>query len=220
MNDWLLAALLVLVGGVALTFALYPLRRKKGLLVVIGMLLAALVTYIYWRFGAWLPLHQHWQAEAKHQQVVRFLSSVKGTQGLIHQLKSKIKEQPQEPKGWYLLGRLYANEGQWQQAQQAFKKAYTLNSADENTALNYAASLWEANHRQFNDKIRSLFLQVLDNHPQQADALAMVAMDAFQGKEYAKAVNYWQALLHQLPQDSPEARTVQQAIVKAQQLTS
>ena len=135
---------------------------------------------------------------------------------MIEQLKKKISEQPQRARGWYLLGRLYASQGEWSAAQRAFATAVRLKPLNERYAVNDINAIWNANHQQFNDLIRQRLQQLIARNPQQPDALAMLAMDAYQQKHFEQAIQYWQLLLTLTPGDSEAAQALRQAIAKAQ----
>ena len=57
---------------------------------------------------------------------------------------------------------------------------------------------------------------MLLKNPKQPDALAMLAMDAYQEKHYQIAINYWQQLLIITPPNSDAAKALRKAIAKAQ----
>ena len=116
-----------------------------------------------------------------------------------------------------MLGRLYASQGTWEKAKAAFAMASELEPDSEKYRINYAQSLWQLNHQAFNDAIRAVFFSVLKSNPEQPDALAMLAMDAFLSKAYSQAIAYWERLLVLVPKDSEDALAIRKAIAKAQQ---
>jgi cytochrome c-type biogenesis protein CcmH len=111
---------------------------------------------------------------------------------------------------------LYAGQEERQQAVDAFAKAYQLNPDDEQYAVNYAHSLWQLHNRQFTVQITEIFNNLLKNNPNQPDALAMLAMDAFVSHAYEDAISYWQRLLKLAPPQSKEANAIRKAIAKAE----
>ena len=113
------------------------------------------------------------------------------------------------------MGRLYANQGDWAQAKSAYQQALTIKPNDVQANVNYIQALWESNQRQFNPDIIQRLHQLLQQSPQQPDALAMLAMDAYQTKQYDKAIEYWQQLLKLVPAESEEAQALRQAIARA-----
>ncbi len=175
------------------------------------------MAFAYWRWGAWPDWQKYIQQQAKQQQVQAMLRSVRNPQDLIAKLQARLEHQPDSARGWYLLGRLYASQDQWQQAHDAYAKAYRLKPHDEQITVNYAQSLWQLNHQAFDTEIRTLFQSILLKNVNQSDALAMLAMDAFVGHAYQQAIDYWQRLLKNSPPHSEEAQAIRKAIVKAQQ---
>lgn len=224
MSSYALFGCFLILSIIAISVVLYPLRKGKGgvmltLLLASVLLALPLLGYHYW--GAGSEWKDYQQQLARQEQVQALLKSVQGSpQALITKLKARLARQPESARGWYLLGRLYASQEDWQQAHHAYAKAYQLAPASEGTAINYAQSLWQLNHRQFNDEIRGLFRSVLQKNENQPDALAMLAMDAFLGHAYQQAIDYWQHLLNIIPPQSEDALAIRKAIAKAQQKMS
>ena len=73
--------------------------------------------------------------------------------------------------------------------------AYQLEPDNEQFTLNYVQNAWQMNQQKFTDTHRKLLAHVLEKNPNQPDALAMLAMDAYQQHDYQHAINYWQQLL-------------------------
>ncbi len=145
------------------------------------------------------------------------MQSIKNPAQLIERLKARLESEPESARGWYLLGRLYASQGQWTSARDAFQRSYELNPEDMSATINYAQSLWQLNQQHFNDQVRNLFKTVLKKNPDEPEALAMLAMDAFMNHDYPSAIDYWQHLLKLAPEQSEEARMIRKAIAKAQE---
>ncbi len=219
MNEWWLLGGLLFLLVMALVLACYPLRHSKISVLTLTPILFCLVSSAYWRWGAWFDLKNHLYQQAKQQQIQDMLQSVRSPQELVDKLKARLQQQPDSARGWYLLGRLYASQDQWPAAHDAYGKAYQL-KADEPTTVNYAQSLWQINHQQFNDEIRALLHTALQKNAHQPDALAMLAMDAFIGHAYQQAIDYWQQLLKIAPPQSEEAHAIRKAIARAQRKLS
>ncbi len=200
----------------ALIVAIYPLRhaKKTGSILTLMILLYVVMAYAYW--GALPQWRHHLQQQASLQQIQTVLQSVKGPAALIEKLKARLTEEPEKARGWYLLGRLYASQEQWQLAETAFLKAHRLEPANEQITVNYAQSLWQLNHQRFNGTIRGLFQAVLKKNKNQPDALGMLAIDAFQSHDYQEAINDWQRLLDLVAPQSEDAKSIRKAIAKAQ----
>jgi len=216
-NQWVIVVFsLLLMFALAVVF--YPLRKKKLIVAALAPVMIVVIIFGYWRWGSWSGWQDYLRQDARQQQVQVMLKSIKGPQELIDKLKAKLSTNPDSARGWYLLGRLYASQNDWQQSHDAFARAHQLQSDDEQITVNYAQSIWQLNNRQFDDKSRDLFNAILKKNPQQPDALAMLAMNAFMSHDYQQAIDYWQRLLNIAPPDSEDAKAIRKAIAKAQKL--
>ncbi|KTC83991.1 MULTISPECIES: tetratricopeptide repeat protein [Legionella] len=217
MNEWWLLISFIVLGLLALPLALYPLRKTKLLMVIIVPVFVVFSSLVYWRWGAWSSWQEYQHREATQQQVQAVLQTIKSPAELVERMKTRLKQDPNSERGWYLLGRLYASQGQWLEARDAFLKALELKPENEMTLINYAQSLLQLNQQQFNKQIREILKNLLQKDPNQPDALAMLAMDAFADRNYQLAIDYWQQLLKLAPEQSEEAQLLRKAIAKAQQ---
>jgi cytochrome c-type biogenesis protein CcmH/NrfG len=218
MNEWWFVILLSVIAVFSSLLMVYPFRRHvlaSGLLfvVILGALFGGY--YSWGGFGQWQDFIQQRQMEQRAQQL---LKTVKGPQELIERFKIKLVENPKSAKGWFLLGRLYSSQNDMHNAGNAFAKAYQLEPEDEQFAVSYTYNLWMLHHQQFNSEIIGLFKKVVEKNPNQPDALAMLAMEAFKRQAYEEAITYWQRLLKLAPEDSDEANAIHQAIAKAHNL--
>ena len=214
MNEGLLIGFLVLL-SIACGVMLYPLRQSRTFcwLLIPAVILLAVIAY--WHWGAWRELARYQQQQIQQQRLEALLKSMHGPQGIIKALRAKLAKTPNSARGWFLLGRLYVSQQQWPQAYAAFKHAHRLQKDNDTITVHYAQSLWELNQQQFNSHVRDLLKTVLQHNSEQPDALAMLAMDAFQQKNYQPAIDYWQRLLKQVPPQSEQALAIRKAIAKA-----
>ncbi|MGL5743206.1 MAG: tetratricopeptide repeat protein [Legionella sp.] len=217
MNEWWLLGGLAALGLLACIFFVYPFRRRfvTLFLMVPCVFVSAFIGYFYCGgFDEWQHYMQHLKT---HEQAQHVLQSIKSPQELIEKLKVKLNDTPKSAKGWYLLGRLYSIQNERQNAVDAFAKAYQFEPDDEQYAINYAHSLWVMNNQQFTVQVTEIFSRLLKNNPNQPDALAMLAMDAFVSHAYEDAIDYWQRLLKIAPPQSEEAQAIRKAIAKAEE---
>jgi cytochrome c-type biogenesis protein CcmH len=199
------------LGFFALSLMLYPLRRSWFALFIAALLLLPSLFLTYQHWGAWTAWQESRGQQANKARVAALLREIKSPAELITRLKAKLQENPESARGWYLLGRLYASQGKWGLAKDAFLRAYQLKPKDELIIVNYAQSLW-----QLNQPFRDLVTALLQRNPTQPDALMMLALDAYKQGDKDQAIYYWQRLLRLVPKRSKEAQMLRKAIAKAQ----
>lgn len=217
MSEWYFIVLLVVLAVVASILILYPLRHHRFFAFCLLPVLVVLSGGGYWMWGDFASWQQYVQHSKSQQRIQAMLQSIKSPQELIKKLREKLDDNPQSAKGWYLLGRLYSAHNEQKKAADAFAKASSLEPANEQYTVHYAHSLWQLNQQHFTPKIITMFQRLLKANPQQADALAMLAMNAYMNHSYEQAIAYWQRLLALAPEHSEEALALRKAIAKAQQ---
>lgn len=213
--EWGLLISLSVLCVLAWIIMVYPLRQSRLGRAVSAFFFFCMAFAAYWHWGAWSDWCHHVQKKSQEAQVKLMLQAMRDPQELVDKLKAHLAKQPHRAQGWYVLGRLYASQGKWLLAEKAFAEAHRMNPKSERFAVNEAQSLWQLNHQQFNERIRQLLQGVLNRNPKQADALAMLAMDAFLAHAYSRAIEYWERLLAILPPQSGDASAVRKAIAKA-----
>ena len=215
MPEWGVLVSFALLGILALGVALYPLRQSQKLLFALVPVFGLVLTlgYVVWGgFPAWHAFKQEEKKQREAEQVVRSFGSV---DVLIERMKARVATTPKDAKAWFLLGRVYGSEGHWTQAYDALTMAHTLAPKTEEFTLHYAQSVWETHHQAFDEETRGLLITVLTEHPNQPDALAMLAFDAYNRHLYQDAVMYWERLLRLTPSVSEDADKLRQAIAQA-----
>ena len=215
MNEWWLLLIFFIFFSMAMLIIGWPLKKNKVLLFFIMPVCCILVMSAYWQWGAFGDWRTYLRQQDKQRQVEALLKRSNGPYELIEKLKEKLNEHPDSAHGWFLLGRLYASQNDWENAKNAFSSAYRLTPQDEQIIVNYAQSLWQLNQQVFNESIRSLLQNVLQRNPLQPDSLAMLAMDAYMSHDYQSAIHYWQRLLEIAPQGSEDADAIRKALAKA-----
>jgi cytochrome c-type biogenesis protein CcmH/NrfG len=218
MNEWWLVVGFCLLASFAFLLVIYPFRQSMGKWWLVFLpLFFICVTGAYQQWGSWSAWHDYIYEQARHARAEAVLATIKSPAQLAEKLKAKLDDSPASARGWYLLGRVYVSQNEWLSARDAFAKSHQLNVNDELTTIHYAQSLWTINNQKFNEEIRTLFRKLLKKNPAQPDALAMLAMDAYECHDYSRAELYWQRLLKLAPENSKEAKAIRKAIAKAQQ---
>ena len=197
---------------ITLGFVIVYHATKQSLLVWLTLLPCFILTAtgLYWYYGGWSSL--------KSLNTQRLLSQFKTPLAVAQQLKQQLDNTPASAHGWYLLGRVYMSQNHWRQASAAFTKAAHL---QPNTALYQVSCLQatlELTNWQFSKKIHNSLQDIITAHPDQPEALALLAMDYYKKQHYKQAIIIWQKLLKKVPSNSETALTLHQAMVAAQNM--
>ena len=134
---------------------------------------------------------------------------------MVEQLAEKLRKNPGDARGWYMLARSYHALGRSQQAVEAFAKAAVLTPNDAQLLADYAEAQAMANGRNLSGKPMQLLQAALKLDPNHQRALALAGTAAFNDGDYTAAIDYWQRLEKTLPPDSENARKMAARIADA-----
>ena len=210
LNGVFILSLCLLSAG-AIFFACWPIRQTR-LVWILGLFIGCLAGLAYWHWGAWQAQSVFMLQTAKQKEAEKLLKTLKSPTVLMQKLQDHLQKHPRSARGWYLLGRLYASQRQWEKAYTAFEKAFQINPQDELIAVNYAHSLFNKHTTADDETARTILKNTLATHPQQPDALMLLALDAERRQDKAAALKYWRTLLLLLPDTSPEAESIRKKI--------
>jgi cytochrome c-type biogenesis protein CcmH len=133
---------------------------------------------------------------------------------LVDKLAARMKEHPEDPKGWQLLGRTYAALGRFDESVAAYREAAARGTPDAALYADWADALAMRN-QSLGGEPSTLIAQALALDPDYPKALALEATAALDRKDYAQAIASWQKLKTQFPQESEEAKSLDAMIVEA-----
>ena len=115
-------------------------------------------------------------------------------QSLARVLQRQLHLTP-SAEGWYVLALVYSELEAPLVAVTAARKAVELAGDELDPRLLLARSLIEQNGGKLNAEAGEILDGILESHPQHDGALTLLASAAMQGRDYARALPAWQALL-------------------------
>lgn len=136
---------------------------------------------------------------------------------LVERLAERMKQNPDDMKGWLMLARSYTTQGRYDQAAEAFAKAEVEVVKNPDLLANYAEVLAIAEGKGLQGKPLKLVNQALALDPQHPHALFLAGASAMERGEPAKGINYWQALLPMVEPGSDIEKMLQDGIAKARE---
>ncbi|PZN76912.1 MAG: c-type cytochrome biogenesis protein CcmI [Candidatus Methylumidiphilus alinenensis] len=139
------------------------------------------------------------QPEA-HQQA----NAAPEIQGMIDRLAKRLKENPNDMKGWLLLGRSYQQTEQFDQAVEAYAQALKLEPESIDIKALYAESLANSLGGNYTGETAQIAAEILAKNPKHHTALWLASAGAEQNGEPAKAIAFLETLRGEFAKDSPE----------------
>jgi cytochrome c-type biogenesis protein CcmH len=136
-------------------------------------------------------------------------------QQIVGRLAARLQEKPDDPEGWYLLGRSYYVMGRFSDSAAAFEKAVKLKVEDAALYADYADALAMSQDRRVDDKVLALVEHALELDPDHPKALIIAGTAALQRKDYRGAVGYLERLERVAPPGSELAGMVAERLQEA-----
>jgi cytochrome c-type biogenesis protein CcmH len=137
---------------------------------------------------------------------------------MAEKLDVRMKDTPEDAKGWTVLARLFTVLGRHPEALVAYEKAVKLRQDDAPLLADYADSLAVNNGGTVAGKPVKWVEAALKLDPRNIKALALAGAHAYDLKDYASAVKYWEQVLQFGPPDDGYVQQVQAGLEQARQL--
>ena len=188
----------------------------KGLLAALGVFVVAVVVAGYIGIGAPVALDPAAVA-AQAPQGGGPSVTMEPNEGMTEKLAARLKEQPDDPEGWAMLGRSYAVLGKHDKAVLAFKQALTQRPGDAVLMADYADALAVINGRNLEGEPSRLIEQALKIDPNNLKALSLAGTAAFYRRDYALALRHWEKM-GTIDPNSPFVQQIQGGIDEARKL--
>ena len=134
---------------------------------------------------------------------------------MVGRLAARLEANPDDPEGWYMLGRSYYVMGRFAESVKAFDRAVKLQVDDPNLYADYADALAMSQDRRLDEKVLALVDRALKADPEHPKALIMASTAALQRKDYRAAVGYLERLERVAPAGSELSRMVGERLQEA-----
>jgi len=130
-------------------------------------------------------------------------------EGMLNSLIARLKEDPTDGEGWYMLGKTYQFLKKYPEAVDAFERSLPLGGSQNADVLaSYADAIAMAANRNLTDKAINVLKQAIQIDPNHVKSLWLVGTAAYQEKNYPEALEYWERLVKVLPPGSDEANQI------------
>jgi cytochrome c-type biogenesis protein CcmH len=198
-------------------------RRSRTLLVLLGAGVLVLAVAGYWTMGSpdqigAVPSGVSAAGASGSGPVAPHATSQEQIADMVEKLAQRMKDTPDDAEGWAMLARSYTVLGRHPEALVAYEKAVKLRQDDAPLLADYADSLAVKNGRKLAGEPMKWVEAALKLDPRHPKALALAGTEAFDRKDYASAVRYWDQVVQFGAPDSSYVQQVQAGLEEARQL--
>ena len=114
---------------------------------------------------------------------------------MVQKLAARLKKDPSNAEGWFMLGRSYMSLGKYKEASEALAKTNELMPNNPVIMLRYADALTMSLGGQISGKPFELIKRAVEIKPDDPTGLWLLGMGYEEQGEYQKAISYWNLLL-------------------------
>ena len=137
---------------------------------------------------------------------------------MVDKLAARLKDNPDDVAGWAMLARSYSVLGRTTDAVDAYAKAEKLAPNEAGLLVDYADAMAVKNNRTLAGEPMKLIARALAIDPRNVKGLAMAGTDAFDRKDYGKAVKQWESMVVIGGDDNMFVVQIQPRLAEARQL--
>jgi cytochrome c-type biogenesis protein CcmH len=188
--------------------------RASLVWVALGVPLAAVLLYL--QLGTPAALEPQAQVAAAPQGHTGGDSTATMEQ-LVASLAAKLQQEPENPEGWFMLGRSYMSMGRYVEAAEAFQRVLDQVGDDPTVMLRYADAQAMAQGGKISGKPFEMIKKALLLNPDDATGLWLAGLGYEEQGEYELAVQHWRKLEPMMQDDSASLNEVRNLIARAEQ---
>ena len=139
-------------------------------------------------------------------------------EAMVDKLAARLAQEPENGEGWVMLAKSYRHFGRFKEAAQAYAKAISRLKPDATLYADYADVLAMVQGQRLQGEPEKLIARALAIDPRHLKALALAGTVAYEKKEYAAAVGYWERMLPLVAPESEDARAIKANVEEARGL--
>ncbi len=195
-------------------------RSSRTTAIVLGLALPLCAVLLYFKIGSPNALGPQPVVSAEATAAGQHSDAPEQIKAMIGKLIERLKQNPQDPEGWAVLGRSLYALGRFDEATEAFSKSVAMVRTDAQLLADYADSMAMANGERLDEQSIGLIREALKVDPNNQKALWLGGTADFEAGNFSSAVANWERLLKLLPPNSDVSRTMAANIEEARGLAS
>lgn len=193
-------------------------KLTKQLAIVLAVIIPAAAAFGYVALGRYTAMDPAFLAAMERQSTQSRGHSAAEMQKMMDDLRAQLEANPQNPEGWFMLARVAASVNRFDDALEAFKRLDALVPNNADIIADMADMMAAANGKVITPDVEKLLQKALSIDPGQWKALALLAINAWDKQQYAKAAEYWERLVQVVPPDFPDLDQIRANIDEAKRL--
>lgn len=143
----------------------------------------------------------------------------KNVADLVERLAQKVRERPEDAKGWALYARSSAALGRYDESAKAYEHLMKLAPGDAQIMADYADVLGMVQGRSLAGRPLELVKNALMIDPQNTKALALAATGAMDAGNLVESIGYWERLVALVPPGSDDEKEIREVIAELRSRT-
>jgi len=138
---------------------------------------------------------------------------------VVARIRQQLADNPDDARGWFMLGRAHMTLGQFDEAVVAIRKSLELTGDDPEMLVRLADAVAMSQQGSMVGEPEALLDRVLAIEPQNMQGLWLLGMAQSERGDYTAAIATWNGLLPLLQGDARSQGEVKQLIARARQQT-
>lgn len=132
-------------------------------------------------------------------------------------LRTKLNQTGDDEIAWMLLGRVAMSLNEFDMAQQSFDKALQMNPANTQVLISYSQVLLLEGSEASMTRAAGMLSKVLQEEPQNLDAISLLALIAYERKDWVQAKAAFEVLLASMDKADTRYNMIAQRISEIEQ---
>jgi len=133
---------------------------------------------------------------------------------MVDRLAKKVRERPDDAKGWTLYARSTASLGRYDESAKAYEHLMNLVPGDAQIMTDYADVLGMAQGRSLAGRPFEIVKNALIIDPRNSKALALAGTAAMELGNFVESIGYWERLAALVPPGSDDEKEVRNVIAE------
>ncbi|HEH9426009.1 TPA: c-type cytochrome biogenesis protein CcmI [Aeromonas sobria] len=192
-------------------------RSGKSLIWIPGVVVLVVVSLgLYYKLGSWQEVSRWQDASSRLGELSNRILVERDAQvteqdllDFTLALRTRLKAEPNDYRGWLLLGRLALDSNDPEMASEALERAYTLAPQKSLVAVPYAQALMMTGDEAQAD---ALLQAAIAQDPDNIEARSVYAFMALQKEDFQTALTRWQLMLPLMEKGTPRYVMVERSM--------